>query len=84
MSRCRVRHQTTLVERQLTRCCCNCRWMFQVMKHPENPITLGYGKMTERMGYGCMNPELSSPEHRRVVVFFVQEHGLCEGWQHQA
>ena len=83
MSRRLLTRPYTIFERDLKQCCCNCHWLCEVMKHPENPISLGYGRMNERMGFACANPELSDPNQRSVVVFFVNGHGLCEGWTRQ-
>ena len=71
-----------------------CEWIKTQPTHPlddyggapfekKPQISLGYGRMNERMGFACANPELSDPNQRSVVVFFVNGHGLCEGWTRQ-
>lgn len=64
-------------------CCCNCRWLIEVMKHPENPIGIGFGRVTEQMGYACTNPELQEENKRKIAIFFTKGHGICECWKKQ-
>jgi len=73
-------HEPCSKRAKIERCCCNCRWLLNVMKHPDNPINLGYGKVTETMGYACYSPEIQD-EGRRLAIFVTTEHGLCEAWE---
>jgi hypothetical protein len=63
----------TLNNPEFTTCCCNCRNLVQINKHPGN-VDFGKGRVTERMGYGCL--ALWRLEH--IVVFMDTNHGLCE------
>jgi len=59
--------------------CCNCINQMEVVCHPWNK-TFAKGRMSERLGYVCISPDLFDTNEQRQAVFFDSEHGLCELW----
>lgn len=59
------------------KCCCNCRWLRAVFKHPLNEGA-GKGSILEQMGYACTEPGFVADAG---LVFFDGGHGLCECWE---
>lgn len=61
------------------RCCCNCKYQVKIMRHPWNTFTGGRmkGPITQIAGWGCT----LFCEDNRGIVFFEQEHSVCE--EHQ-
>ena len=64
---------SALTERDNTgRCCCNCKYMKDIVAHPWNKNPDHQGSIRTVIGYGCNMPEFDS------IVFFETEHNLCE------
>ena len=58
-------------------CCCHCKWQRVIMKHPWNKGD-GKGRISDVMGYGCEMPEFQTKEGKPQLIFFDNEHGMCE------
>lgn len=57
------------------RCCCNCRYQVEIMRHPGNN-TAGdrmKGLVTEIAGYGC-----KGVYEGQKIIFSEHLHGMCE------
>ena len=59
------------------RCCCNCVYQMQVMKHPWNSGESS-GRITEQFGWLCAVPDMLTQNGVRQAIFFQREHGMCE------
>ncbi|MCP4100534.1 MAG: hypothetical protein GY750_03785 [Lentisphaerae bacterium] len=55
-------------------CCCNCKHLTRVMKHPLNKGE-AKGSILTVFGYACGSP---SEQETKSVIFFDSEHGMCE------
>lgn len=58
-----------------TNCCCNCKHLKEVTKHPMNTQEFSKGQMSETLGYVCIVPITLKTD---AVVFFDAQHGMCE------
>jgi hypothetical protein len=56
-------------------CCCNCNYQQPIVAHPWNKYEFTRGPITERLGYGCVAPDLFPS-----ITFFDSKHGMCECW----
>lgn len=56
------------------RCCCNCQYQVEIMRHPWNTISGGRmkGPVTATAGYGCSGVD------PKKIIFFEKEHSMCE------
>jgi hypothetical protein len=64
------------------KCCCVCRHLIGLRKHPWNTWEPAKGKVTEIFAYACAHPELNEPDQARpTAVLFEGQHGLCEGYE---
>ena len=57
-------------------CCCNCRYMQQVNKHPWNKGD-GKGSISEKMGNVCTAGPVTEDQSMKYI-FFDADHGMCE------
>ena len=60
------------------RCCCNCEYQVEIMRHPWNQMVGGRmkGPVTVNAGWGCS--ALDDDLHEKKIVFFEEEHSMCE------
>lgn len=61
-------------------CCCACKNQVEIKKHPWNKSD-GKGRISETMGYGCSCPDLTDGEKLPQIIFFDENHGMCEMYQ---
>jgi len=59
------------------KCCCNCKFQLELMKHPLNVSNFAKGSILEKIGYVCLNPEVGEGKN---AYFFDSKHGMCEMW----
>jgi len=55
------------------RCCCNCEYQVEIVRHPWNKSPEHKGPITEIAGWGCQAPDFD-----KKVIFFEVEHAACE------
>ena len=57
------------------RCCCNCKYQVEVMRHPWNTSVGGRmkGNITQNAGWGCRPPDF-----KEKIIFFEEQHSVCE------
>jgi hypothetical protein len=61
------------------RCCCNCQYQIEIMRHPWNSRVGGRmkGPISENAGWGCMMPDFTDGSTAKAI-FFEREHSVCE------
>ena len=60
------------------RCCCNCEYQFEVMRHPWNKLSGGrmLGPVTMNAGWGCY--AVGAEMDEKKIIFYEDEHSVCE------
>lgn len=60
------------------RCCCNCEYQYEVMRHPWNTGAGGrmLGPVTMNAGWGCY--ALGAESDEKKIIFYQDEHSMCE------
>lgn len=56
------------------KCCCNCKALLPLHKHPMNR-EFGTGSILEECGWICTHPEITEGE---FAIFFDKQHDICE------
>lgn len=60
------------------RCCCNCEYQYEIMRHPWNTMVGGRmkGPVTQNAGWGCY--ALGVEDDAPKLIFQEDEHSMCE------
>jgi len=58
-------------------CCCNCKFLSIVRKHPYNTSVFSKGSIKETFGYVC-TLKFDENDERRIATFMDNPHNFCE------
>ncbi len=59
-------------------CCCRCKFLVKIYKHPSNNLKCARGAISEFFGYGCKCFSYFDSFNQNKIVFMNSKHGACE------